>query len=58
MDVWYWAAVSFRTGKLVWERRSGTGPLYDNAYSGLAIGPTGTAYLGALGGMMAIKDTR
>lgn len=57
VDVWYWAAVNFRTGKLVWERRSGTGPLYNNSYSGLAIGPTGTAYLGGLGGMMAIKDT-
>lgn len=57
VDVWYWAAVNFHTGKLVWERRSGTGPLYDNSYAGLAIGPTGTAYLGALGGMMAIKDS-
>jgi len=58
VDVWYWAAVSFRTGKLVWERRSGTGPLFDNTYAGLAIGPTGTAYLGALGGIVAVKDTR
>lgn len=58
VDVWYWAAVNFRTGKLVWERRSGTGPLYNNHYAGLAIGPTGTAYLGGLGGLMAIKDTR
>lgn len=58
VDVWYWAAVNFRTGKLAWQRRSGTGPLFNNHYAGLAIGPSGTAYLGGLGGLMAIKDAR
>ena len=57
IDVWYWTAVDFRSGKRVWERLSGTGPLYNNHYAGLAIGPTGTSYLGGLGGLMAIRDT-
>lgn len=58
LDVYYWAAIDFRTGKVVWERQAGTGSLYDGYYPGLAIGPTGTAYVGQYGGMIAIRDTR
>ena len=58
LDVWYWSAVDFRTGAVVWERRAGTGPKFDSWYPGLAIGPNGTAYSGQYGGLIAIRDTR
>jgi glucose dehydrogenase len=58
VDVWYWSALDFRTGRVVWEKRAGTGALFNNQYAGLAIGPDRNAYLGVLGGIAAIKDTR
>lgn len=59
--VWYWAALSYRTGKVAWERVAGHGGLYNNHYSGIAIGrnpQTGktTLYLGGVGGIMALRD--
>lgn len=58
VDVWYWTAVDFRTGKTVWQRLAGTGRLYDSYYPRMVIGPTGTAYVGQYGGIVAISDTR
>ncbi len=59
--VWYWSALDYRTGKVVWMRRAGYGGLYNNHYSGIAIGTnplTGkpTLYLGGVGGLMALRD--
>ncbi len=53
---WSWVAISFKTGKTAWKQLAGTGGLYNNNYAGLAIGPTGTAYLGTGGGMVALRD--
>ncbi|MFJ9371230.1 hypothetical protein ACIRRA_43455 [Nocardia sp. NPDC101769] len=55
-DPWYWTALDFRTGKVVWQRLAGAGPLYNNNYAGIALGPDGAAYVGTLGGMVAIRD--
>ncbi|MFF2557859.1 hypothetical protein ACFVUS_43170 [Nocardia sp. NPDC058058] len=55
-DPWYWTTLDFRTGNLVWQRRSGSGPQYNNNYAGLALGPDGTAYLGVLGGLISLRD--
>ncbi|WP_327142492.1 hypothetical protein [Nocardia sp. NBC_01327] len=55
-DPWYWTTLDFRTGNLVWQRRSGSGPLYNNNYAGIALGPDGTAYLGVLGGLISLRD--
>jgi hypothetical protein len=57
LDVYYWTAVDFRTGETVWERRVGTGPLFDGYVPGPAIGPTGTLYVGTYGGIIAMWDT-
>jgi hypothetical protein len=57
LDVYYWTALDFRTGKVMWQRQAGTGFRFDSLYPGAGIGPTGTAYLGAYGGIIAIKDT-
>jgi hypothetical protein len=56
-DPWYWTALDFRTGKLVWSRLAGTGSLYNNNYAGIALSPGGAAYLGVLGGIVSLRDT-
>ncbi|GAB4589458.1 NHL repeat-containing protein [Nocardia sp. IFM 10818] len=55
-DPWYWTALDFHTGNLVWQRHSGSGPLFNNNYAGLALGPDGAAYLGTLGGLITVRD--
>ena len=55
---WSWTAISFRTGRRAWKQLAGTGAFYNNNYAGIAIGPTGTAYLGVIGGIVALKDGR
>ena len=59
--VWYWTAISYRTGRVVWQRVAGHGGLYNNHYSGIALGRdprTGrtTLYLGGVGGIVALRD--
>jgi outer membrane protein assembly factor BamB len=55
-DAWFWAALDFRTGALVWKQLAGTGFNYNNHYAGIVLGRDGTAYVGAVGGMLAIRD--
>ena len=40
----------------VYKVYAGNGLGFNNNYAGLAIGPTGTAYLGVTGGMIALRD--
>lgn len=56
-DAWYFTAVDFRTGEVVWNKLAGTGQLYNNHYSGLFVGPNGMLYVGVLGGVVALRDT-
>ena len=56
-DAWFWTAIDFHTGATVWKQLAGTGALYNNHYAGVAIGRRGTAYIGVIGGMVAIRDT-
>jgi hypothetical protein len=57
-DGWYFAALEFQTGALVarsrvpWSDRLG-GAVANNFYSGLGIGPDGSAYVGVFGGIVA-----
>jgi hypothetical protein len=53
---WYWTALDFRTGRTVYRAYAGSGPLYNNNYAGIAINPTGTEYLGTLGGIVSVRD--
>lgn len=57
-DPWYWTAISFRTGRIAYEVLAGTGVGYNNNYAGIALGPSGTEYVGALGGIVALRDGR
>jgi hypothetical protein len=53
---WFWTAISARTGQTAFKVYAGNGLGFNNNYAGLAIGPTGTAYLGVTGGMIALRD--
>jgi hypothetical protein len=55
-EPWYWTALEFRTGRVVYKTLAGNGALYNNNYSGIEIGPSGTEYLGTLGGIIAMRD--
>jgi hypothetical protein len=57
LDVYYWTAVDFRTGDVVWSQLVGTGWLFDSYVPGPAVGPTGALYVGTYGGMVALRDT-
>jgi hypothetical protein len=56
-DPWYWTAISFKTGRTVWQRLAGTGTSYNNNYAGIAVAPWHTAYLGVLSGIVSLGDS-
>jgi hypothetical protein len=53
---WWWTALSFRTGKLVYKSYSGTGFSWNNNYAGISISRSGREYLGSIGGIMSLRD--
>ena len=53
---YYWAALRFSNGKTAWQKYAGSGLFFNNNYAGLALGPDGTAYLGVIGGIVALRD--
>jgi hypothetical protein len=56
-DAWFWTAIDYRDGHTVWKQLAGTGTGFNNHYAGLVIARRSrTAYLGALGGIVAIRD--
>ncbi len=55
-DPWYLTALDFRTGATAWKQLTGTGPGFNNNYAGISLGPDGTAYLGVLPGLIAMRD--
>ncbi len=55
-DPWYLTALDARTGKRVWSVLTGTGLGYNNNYAPITLGPDGTAYIGVLGGLVAVRD--
>ena len=58
LPVYYWSAVDFRTGAIVWEQQVGTGSQFNSYLPGPAFGPTGALYVGLHGGLVSIRDTR
>ena len=57
-DAWFFTAFSARTGRQVWSRYAGSGLGFNNNYAPVSLGPDGTAYVGTLGGLLRIADTR
>jgi hypothetical protein len=56
-DPWYWTALDFRTGQLVYQQLSGAGSVnYNNNYAGIAIARSGAEYLGTLDGLISLRD--
>ncbi len=55
-DPWYLTAIDFRTGKTVFQQLAGTGIGFNNNYAPITLGPDGTAYVGVLGGLVALRD--
>jgi hypothetical protein len=55
-DPWYLTAVDFRTGRTVWKRLAGRGVGFNNNYAPVTTGPDGTAYVGVIGGLVALRD--
>jgi hypothetical protein len=53
---WFWTAISARTGQTAFKVYAGSGLGFNNNYAGLALDPTGTAYLGVTGGIVALRD--
>jgi hypothetical protein len=56
IDAWYLTALSFRTGKTVYERLAGTGLGFNSNYAPVSVGSDGAAYVGALGGLILLQD--
>ena len=56
VDVYYWTAVDFRTGKVVWRKMAGRGVAWDSYFAPSSLGPTGTFYNGNYGGLAAVRD--
>jgi hypothetical protein len=50
-DPWYLTALDFRDGRTVYRRLAGEGLGYN--YAPVTLDPDGTAYVGALGGLVA-----
>jgi hypothetical protein len=57
IDSYRFSAIDFRTGKTIFQHLCGTGVLYDNNWAPITIGPEGTAYIGTVNGLIAIKDS-
>lgn len=56
-DAWYLTALDVRTGKRVWSRLVGSGPLFNNHYAPVTLGRDGAAYVGVVGGLVRITDS-
>jgi hypothetical protein len=56
VDAWYLTALDFRTGRTVYKRLGGEGLGHNNNYAPVTLGPDGTAYVGVLGGLVALRD--
>jgi hypothetical protein len=56
-DPWYLTALDFRSGRTVFKARTGSGIGYNNNYAPVTLGPDGTAYVGTLGGLVALRDS-
>jgi hypothetical protein len=57
-DAWYLTAIDFRTGRTVFKALAGEGLGHNNNYAPVTLGPDATAYVGTLGGLVALRDAR
>ena len=55
-DAWSLTALDFRSGRTIYKRLGGEGLGHNNNYAPVTLGPDGTAYVGVLGGLIALRD--
>jgi hypothetical protein len=55
-DPWYLTALDFSSGRTLFKFKAGQGLGFNNHYAPVTIGPDGTAYVGTLGGLVAMRD--
>ena len=53
---YFWTAIDARTGATAYKVYVGSGLAFNNNYAGLALGGDGTAYLGVIGGIVALRE--
>ena len=56
-DPWYFTAIDWRTGQVIYKRLAGTGLGFNNNWAPVTLGPDGTAYVGALGGLVLLRGS-
>jgi len=57
VNAYYWVALDYRTGEVVWEKLAGTGDRFENWWLPPTIGPDGALYGPVYGGITMIKDS-
>jgi len=55
-DAWYLTAIDFRNGHTVYSQLAGTDLGFNNNYAPVTLGSDGAAYVGALGGLVELRD--
>lgn len=55
-QAWYFGALDYATGKMVYKTLTGAGRNWNNNYAPITIGPDGTAYVGVFNGIISVKD--
>jgi hypothetical protein len=56
LQAWYFTAMDFRTGEVVYKVLTGVGAGYNNHYGAITLAPDGRAYVGTLQGVVAVAD--
>ncbi|MBW2143876.1 MAG: hypothetical protein JRG75_05705 [Deltaproteobacteria bacterium] len=56
VNAWYFTAVDFETGNLVWKIYAGSGKQWDNAMLTLSIGQNGELTAGLVSGLASLRD--
>jgi outer membrane protein assembly factor BamB len=56
VDAYYLTAIDFRSGETVFRALTGTGIGWDNHWAPVTLGRDGTAYVGTLRGLIAVRD--
>ncbi len=55
-QTWSWVGVDARTGRTAFKVPAGDGLAANNNYAGIALGRDGSAYLGTIGGIRALRN--
>lgn len=56
LHAWYFTAIDFETGALVYKQLTGVGWKFNNHYGSITLGPDGSAYVGMMGGLVRVRD--